>query len=176
MKKLFLLIICFIFLAPCSDSKIITGEVEYNVNSAREEAFSEKPLTPNKYVLQSNITDRNNLENKTTLLKGITEIKDRTLAYFSDGSYGVMYKDNPTSVFYYNSNGILTHNEIKDSLTYPYKTYKYNTYGKLVNITLRISEDETFIFKPSGEMIAHWKKENCYDENNNIIMTRKILK
>ena len=43
-------------------------------------------------------------------------------------------------------------------------------------MTLRVSENETFIFSPLGKLIGHWVSANCYDENGNIIMKRKILK
>ena len=175
MKKIYIFLL-FIFTLTTANAKIITGEVSYTLNSARNEVMSQTPKPVSSEVLRANIYDTNNRENKTTLLQGKTEVKDRILAYFSDGSYGVMHKNNPTYVFYYNDGGILTHTEVKDSLKYPYKTYKYNTTGKLINMTLRVSENETFIFKPTGELIAHWINDKCYDENNNIIMTRNILK
>lgn len=175
MKKIYIFLL-FIFTLTTANAKIITGEVSYTLNSARNEVMSQTPKPVSSEVLRANIYDTNNRENKTTLLQGKTEVKDRILAYFSDGSYGVMHKNNPTYVFYYNNEGILTHTEVKDSLKYPYKTYKYNTTGKLINMTLRVSENETFIFKPTGELIAHWINDKCYDENNNIIMTRNILK
>ena len=86
-----------------------------------------------------------------------------------------MYKENESRVWYYSQNGKLTHYEIKDGLEYPYKTYKYNTYGELVNMGLRVSKAETFIFSPNGRLIAHWIKSNGYDETGRLIMRRKYL-
>ena len=175
MKKIYIFLL-FIFTLTTANARIITGEVSYTVNSARNDVLSQNPIPVSNELLRANIYDINNKENKTILLQGKTEVKDRILAYFSDGSYGVIHKNNPTNVFYYNNEGILTHTEIKDSLKYPYKTYKYDTTGKLINMTLRVSENETFIFKPTGELIAHWLDNKCYDENHTIIMTRNILK
>lgn len=110
------------------------------------------------------------------MLKGSTELSDRTLAYFSDGSYGVNYNDDKIHVWYYKNDGTLMYAEEKTALDYPYKTYKYTPNGDLVNMSLRTSEEETFIFNKSGKLIAHWIGKNCFDEQNNIIMTRKILK
>jgi hypothetical protein len=65
---------------------------------------------------------------------------------------------------------------VKDSLEYPFKTYKYSTDGKLVNTSLRVSEDEAFVFLKSGKLLAHWIGAYCYDEDDNAIMTRRIYK
>lgn len=105
---------------------------------------------------------------------GIIELEDRTIAKFSDGSYGINYKDNPKEVFYYSKNGDLTHKEIKESLEYPYKSYKYRYDGRLENISLRISETETYIYSPSGKLLAHWVGKNCYNAAGEIIMTREV--
>ena len=109
------------------------------------------------------------------MLKGKTELKDRILALFSDNSYAVMYKDDELHVWYYSANGQLTHYEIKDGTNYPYKSYKYNIDGKLINMGLRVSKGETFIFNPNGKLIAHWIKNNGYDEYGNIILKRKYF-
>ena len=39
----------------------------------------------------------------------------------------------------------------------------------------RVSDKESFIFSPNGKLLAHWLGNNCYDEYNHIIMTRKIM-
>ena len=157
-------------------AKMITGEVQYSVNGVREEVFETEPASFDREKIKQRLVDYNRAENINSLLKGVTELKDRTLAYFSDGSYGVVYKDKPLEVYYYGGDGFLTHNEIRDSVEYPYKSYKYTAGGRLVNVGMRVSEDETFIFDPKGELVAHWLGACCYDENNNVIMRRKILK
>lgn len=176
MKKVLVFFIMLSFSFLQAGAQVITGEVKYTVSEARDELMNTTPVKFDKNLIRADIIDKNNSENISFLLKGITDLKDRTLAYFSDGSYGVLYKDNPYSVLYYNSEGVLTHKEIKDSLEYPYKTYKYNTFGKPVNMSLRVSEKESFIFDKDGKLIAHWLGANCYDEAGNVIMTRKILK
>ena len=175
MKKVIVVVFLIFFGLPAT-AKIITGEVQYNVNGARQEVMSTEIPAFDRTKIKANIYDYGRAENLGSLLKGVTELKDRTLAYFSDGSYGVTYNDNPLDVFYYGNDGILTHNEVRDSVKYPYKSYKYTTGGKLVNMSLRVSEDETFIFEPDGKLIAHWLGACCYDEENNVIMRRKILK
>ncbi|MBD5401214.1 hypothetical protein HDR58_00210 [bacterium] len=94
--------------------------------------------------------------------------------YFSDGSYAVNYNTDPLKVFYYSKNRVLTHIEKRSSVEYPYNAYKYDINGNLINLSIRISEDETFIYEPKGQLIAHWVGQNCFDSLGNLIMTREI--
>lgn len=145
-----------------------------SVEQAREEVLSTAKEKPDSSNLANNFQDPKYEENQSMLLKGITELSDRKLARFSDGSYAVMYYNDKKNTYYYAPDGTLTHNQIKTGENYPYKAYKYSTDGKLVNLSLKVSETETFIFNNSGKLLAHWVGENCYDEEGNIIMTRKI--
>jgi len=172
MKLLFIPII-LISLSLCTNAAIITGQVEYTEQSAKEELLNTIPASIPKEQFRANIFDYDNTENTYLLLKGQTELKDRTLARFSDGSYAVMYYNDKMHVWYYTQDGRLTHSEVKTSEDYPYKTYKYNTSGKLINMSLRPSKDETFIYSPDGKLIAHWLKNKCYDQSGKVIMTRK---
>lgn len=175
MKYIFVIFLS-LFLTLCpAQAQIITGGVEYNEASARSEMLETNPLKINSNLINSNIVDKNKIDNFVNLLKGQTDLKDRILATFSDGSYGVIYKDNPMYVWYYQNDGVLMHSEVKTSLDYPYKTYKYTPDGKLVNMSLRVSKTESFVFSKTGELLAHWNGNFCYDKNNNVIMTRKIL-
>ena len=172
------LLILFIFTAlilPAQAEMLLTGEVEYTTDSARSELINSRPQKPDEKFVSIYLKDENYNENISALLKGSVELKDRTLAMFSDNSYAVMYHNDKLHVFYYAPNGDLTHYEIKDGIEYPYKSYKYDVEGKLVNMGLRVSKAETYIFAPNGKLIAHWVKENGYDENGQVIMRRKYL-
>lgn len=172
------LLILFIFTAlilPAQAEMLLTGEVEYTTDSARSELINSRPQKPDEKFVSIYLKDENYNENISALLKGSVELKDRTLAMFSDNSYAVMYHNDKLHVFYYAPNGDLTHYEIKDGIEYPYKSYKYDVEGKLVNMGLRVSKAETYIFSPNGKLIAHWVKENGYDENGQVIMRRKYL-
>lgn len=173
MKKLLVIWVLLICTAgiSCAD-EVLTGGVEYTTDIAREELLQKTPLKPDGLSVLTNIADENYKENKTLLLKGQAEIKDRVLAEFSDNSYAVMYHENPLYVWYYSPEGILTHIEVKDGTNYPYKSYKYDTEGNLVNMGLRVSKEETFIFDKSGKLIAHWLKDKGYDETGKVIMKR----
>ena len=174
MKQFLVILFLTIFISlPAHAEKVLTGGVEYTTDQARGELLKEELPEPDGLTILTHIADENYKENKTALLKANIEIKDRVLALFSDGSYAVMYNENPLNVWYYSEEGILTHIEVKNRAEYPFKAYKYDTEGKLVNMSLRVSKAETFIFNPAGKLIAHWVKENGYDENGKIIMKRK---
>ena len=175
MKRSILVVFLLLFMVP-SYGQILTGEVNYSVKDARAEVINSEPEKLPLVLIENNFIDLNKNSNKANMLYGNTDLKDRTLALFSDGSYGVTFKKDPIHVFYYSNNGVLTHIDVKSSLEYPYKTYKYTFSGDLVNMSLRVSETEAFVFDLKGKLLAHWVGENCYDEYQNIIMTRKIKK
>ncbi len=176
LKKFILIIFLFIFLLPAQSQTTLTGEVTYNVDSARQELLQNPVKKLDSKLVSQNLYDKQHRENLKYFLQGNVELKDRTLAFFSDGSYAVMYHNDKYHVWYYSNDGILTNTEEKNQLEYPYKSYKYSIDGKLINMGLRVSEQETFIYTPSGKLIAHWLGENAYDSNGNIIMKRKYAK
>ena len=174
--RVLLLIFLIVYLAlPVNAQMLLTGEVEHTVTSVRNELTTTSPKQIPPHLLLIQIKDENYYENISMLLKGNIELKDRILAKFSDNSYAVMYKNDEYHVWYYSSGGDLTHYEVKSGLNYPYKTYKYNTNQKLINMSMRISKGETFIYTPSGKLIAHWIRNNGYDENGKLIMTRQYF-
>ena len=173
MKSAIFLILYFLIIIPVQ-AEFITGGVELSVDSAREEVLANTPDLPVRVEICIGNTDSNFYENKSNLLKGVTSMKDRKLGKFSDGSYAVMFYDNPRKTYYYSQSGDLLYTEIKTDTKYPYKAFKYRSDGSLVNRSLKVSPTETFIFSVSGKLIAHWVGEKCLDENGNVIMTRKI--
>jgi len=174
MKNFWIIILCFCVLPV--NGAVLTGGVEYSVDDAKIELQNNKPSSIDFILTNNNFVDSDREKNLFALYKGITKLNDRTLALFSDDSYGVIYNDDKKHVWYYKNDGTLMYAEEKASLEYPYRTYKYTPEGELVNMTMRVSEKETFIFDKLGNLLGHWIGENCYDENGNITMTRKILK
>lgn len=168
MKRFILLLLtCFLF-CSVSDAQIITGEVEYNAENNGIEKYS-------IYDLRDYLCDRNNSENLGYLLQGLTELKDRKLAKFSDGTYAVQYYDNPLTAWYYSSNGRLIAYTKKDTVNYPCKFTKYKPDGTVINSGLRITEKESYIYSSEGRLLAHWLGDKCFDKDNNLIMTRKTV-
>ena len=174
MKKFILLFLILIGLPVYS--VMLTGEIKYSKDDALIELQNNIPYGIDFLLINNHTTDKNKRENQSYLLHGQTKLNDRTLAKFSDDSYGVNYKNDPSHVWYYDKDGGLINVELRTSLSYPYRSYKYSTDGELVNMSMRVSESETYIFNPLGQLLGHWLGANCYNENGKVIMTRKIMK
>lgn len=157
-------------------AEVLTGGVKYTVNDAKIELQHNRPSATDFIVSRNNFVDKDRNANYFALLKGKTNLNDRILALFSDGTYAVNYKNDLKHVWYYDKDGMLINVEFRTSLEFPYGSYKYSPDGELANMSLRVSKDETYIFSSFGELLAHWVGDNCYDENGNIVMTRKIMK
>ena len=175
LKKLLLTVFMLVIL-PVHCETMLTGGVDYTVNSAREELLKNPVKKLNANLVNANLNDKNYNENKKYILQGKTELKDRTLAFFSDSTYAVMYNNDKYHVWYYSNYGKLIFAEEKDKLSFPYKSFKYTPSGRLVNMGLRVSEEETFIYNSEGKLLAHWLKDKAYDEQGNVIMTRRYSK
>lgn len=173
MKKL-IYILAIIFTCIPVHGAMISGGVEYTATDARLELQNNRPSCADFILYGNNYIDTKRDENISVLLKGITKLKDRTLAQFSDNSYGIIYNNDPMHVWYYSNDGTLIYAEEKASLKYPYRTYKYTPDGELVNMTMRVSENETFIFDTLGKLLGHWVDNKCYDESGAVVMERKI--
>ena len=173
MKRILLVLVLLGFIMP-SFSQTISGGIKYSQEDARIELQNNKPRVD--FTFLASAEDENFDENLSYILKGVTKLSDRTLARFSDGSYGVNYNNDSEHVYYYDKGGTLINIEVRTGIVPPYRTYKYEPDGTLVNMTMRVSEEETFIFNPRGKLLGHWVGKNCYDENGTIVMTRQILK
>ena len=172
MKK-FILISLILFLSFPAGAVTLEGGVKFDINTARRTLMETPDRKIDSNLVQTHFIDKYYSENTKYLYQGKAELKDRVLAFFSDKTYAVMYNDNPLYVWYYSSYGNLIYAEKKNRSEYPYKTYKYTPDGRLVNMSLRVSKGETFIYTPDGTLLAHWVGANAFDENGNIIMTRK---
>ena len=172
MKK-YLIIFLFFIINLSSFGAIINGGVEYDYEYIQEENLNTPQLSESKII--SNLTDTNRDENITALKAGIKQVKNRIGDIFSDGSYGIMYLDNPLYSWFYSPEGKLISYSVKSSAQYPTKIVKYKPDGKIINITIKLSKKESYIYALDGSLIARWQGNTCYDSNNNIIMTRKEI-
>ena len=152
---------------------IVEGGVEYNQERAAEEVFRTPPNTLSFNFVSKHFIDTDYSDNIQALQAGIKELKDRRVGSFSDGSYGVMYYDDPLYSWYYSYSGRLINFTERSSVDYPCKITKYKPDGTVANTGLKVSENESYIFSPQGKLLAHWLGNLCYDEFNNVIMTRK---
>ena len=58
--------------------------------------------------------------------------------------------------FYYNILGNLIKIDKIINFTYPTKTYSYSRYGNLISVSFSVDEDEQFVYKENGKLLAHW--------------------
>lgn len=175
MKKLLFIFLLFFISQSAHADMLLYGEAEYNTQRALDEVSQTKQLKINPNFLIPHLLDINNNENLSALLKGQVELKDRELALFSIGTYGVVYKEDKLHAYYYSNSGVLEYVDFRSGSEYPYKSYQYDIAGNLVNMGLRVSKREAYIYSPDGKLIAHWVGAYGYDERGNIIMTRKFI-
>ena len=175
MKKILTIIMVVLFAQPSFADLLLRGEAEYNVTTALMEIQQNIQPKINLLKFKPFLLDYNYDENLTALYKGIVELKDRELALFSVGTYGVVYKNDPLHAYYYSNNGILEFVDIRSARQYPYKSYQYDMSGNLVNMGLRVSKSEAYLYTPNGKLVAHWVGENGYDEKGYLIMKRKFV-
>ena len=113
MKKiLILLLILTLHLPVCAE--VLQGSVTYDVDSAREELLKYSDNKIDKTLAESFYKDYYYKENQSYKLKAQTNLKNRVLAFFSDTTYGVMYRAIPLYVWYYAKDGTLIYMEKKD--------------------------------------------------------------
>lgn len=178
MKKLLLFFILnMLFILPVS-SITLTGSAEYNIDSAKTEAFHGVRYSLDRNSLSNYLKDPNYIQNYTYVLRGKTKIQDRTLAAFSDGTYGVRFDNDPYHNYYYDNKGNLFKVDVLDKPQneYPHRSVAYNEKGNIINSTFVVSKDEQYIFNAQRKLVGHWVGKYCYDANNRIQMTRKYSK
>ena len=172
MQRILITILIFLFFSPVAYGLTLEGGVSYTVESARKEAFDGVKYKIPVSSFKEHLKDPNFAENKAALAAGVQDLGDRKICLFSDGTYGVFYINNMYNVYFYDKYGRLDSMDIRSSLTFPVKTYKYTPKGILENVVFDISLKETFIYKLNGELEGHWVDDNCYDEKGNLVLRR----
>lgn len=174
MKKILLLLISLLFLLP-ANALTLQGNAQFNDELAREETFHNinYALGPNEFKDYWN--DPNHLSNYGALKAGKNSVANRQLAWFSDGTYGVRYENDPYHNFYYDKNGSLFKIDVlnKPYNVYPHRSIAYNRYGAFKNATFAISKDEQYLYDINQKLMGHWVNNACYDEKGNVLMLRK---
>lgn len=172
-KELVCLIIGFCILSNVAiNADILEGGVQQNwtINKARTEAFKNIPYI--KDLSWAPAVDPYYIENMEAKKNNIRQIKNRIITFFSTGNYAIHEKGS-VNTFYFQGDGTLHSVEYDTPKPYPCKNYKYRyPNGELFTVTLDVSNNECFIFKPAGQLAYHWVNNKCYTETGKLFMTR----
>ena len=168
MKKVWILFLV-VFLTLPVYAYTLKGGVTYTVESARKEAFADVKYSISSRIIKNNKFDPNYEENKKLIKQGIVETNDRYITYYSNGQYGIVYKNNLYYEFDYLENGKLESVGVRTGLVCPIKVFVYDINNKLAEIRLQLSTKESYIFYPNGKLVAHWINGVGYDIKGNVI-------
>lgn len=164
---LFLIVLCLPVEARKEKSLVLTGGVEYTVETARKEAFDGVEYTIPLTLITPHMKDPNYGENKKAMANGQEDLSDRWVGKYSDGGYTVVYKKDRYKVYSYYKNGKLEGIGIRNSLNYPVKVYSYEVSGLLKSVSFLISYEESYAFTTNGNLKSYCKHNRCYDKDGN---------
>ena len=182
LKKTLLAIVFLFVLAMPVNAYTLKGGVEYTVDSARIVAFENTHLKISVKEFKADMYDPHFYSNVLRCIPAGITYDDfgrarQIVPFYKDNklvSYGVKYDNAPARKYYYSPTGVLLkYEENTFKGVYPYKTKSYDTKGKLLTINLVISANESYTFDNNKKLIGHWINNICYDENNNIIVTKR---
>lgn len=197
MKKIFLYVcLCLIFTFP-SMSKTLKGgvsidwdnlsqaEITQDIQDVRTKifegkTFSNKDKKEFKNAIKPFRKDINRKENYLYAAAGGGELSDRIVVpfYFKKYliSYGIIYKNDLKTCYYYTALGGLFAVEYfeKDYGEFPVTSYQYKTNGILAGIVHNISDVDQYMYKKDGAFIGRWFEENYYNGSGKIVMTRTL--
>ena len=175
MKKYLIIFLIFLLTVPAM-SKTLTGGVVYTVESAREAAFDgieyEISMEPFKKYLKDPgfISPAEKDGGKPKISK-----RGRYVTFFSYGTYGVIYKNDVKTGFYYSNSGYLEYIEftIGANNIYPVLKKRYDRNGNFDSVAFFTSRTETYIYDKYQKLDSHWVDDNCFDENGRVILKIK---
>ena len=173
MKKFICLLIIFVFTVCAAQSVTLSGGVSYTASEARELAFENVQIKVDVNKYKEHFVDKNYEKNQELLDRGKTRYRDREIIKFSDGYYGVCYKNNKNISFYYDKTGCLNSFSVVIIDDYPQKGAIYDKNGYLRTTFLNVSHTEQFVFNLDKKLISHWIGKNCYNERGELVKTRR---
>ena len=159
MKNIFLIVALFILCTSTTFAFTIKGNISYNVNLARSEAFQ-------------NVDNKINMSDYTDYLTDTNKFNKQKITEFSDGSYSIIYKNNLQISYVYFPNGQLEGIVFRINRKYPKKSIAYDNKGNLSSVMYTLKNHEQFVFDKNKKLIGHWIGDNCYNEQGELIMTR----
>ena len=164
MKRFVLTILAVVLAVNVGFCEVLKGEVSYDANRARAEAFSglEKTIDMRRFSSFEKDYDYAVHYTKFRTSKEPIIEADRVICPFYKGGilyvYGIKYRKNPSEIFYYSAFGRLVFTEFVDKIgEYPHKSVIYGANGVLVSVSYWVSATEQFTYNARGKLKGHWK-------------------
>ena len=120
-------------------------------------------------------------------LKNGADLENRSVQLFKGmifKAYAVTYYDNPKYTYYYlnamNQLAFIDIDEVDatklDEIKYPFRTIRYDLRGNLMAVGIYVSDEERFLYKKDGTLIAHWIGNVGYNAKGRKIGTIEQIK
>lgn len=154
-----------------------------NIKQIQDMLFSEG-FKPNyskkefKEAFKDNWKDKDNFQHYETVNSGVTEDANNFYCGFFKSKvlvvYGVQHKSNMKNKYYYDAMGGLRWIDLMSDKypEFPYWSYQYYRNGKLVAAYYNLSDYDQYIFDANKKFLGRAYKENIYNRNAKVIMTR----
>ena len=179
LKKTLLAFVVFILFCMPAYAYTLKGGVEYTVDKARIIAFDNSPMSISKESFSGYLYDPFYHSNTGFIKGSISEsVACKVVPFYEKNKlafYGVQYHADKSKKYYYSPNGRLLKYEINTFKgSYPYKTLAYDTQGKLLNINLVVSSQESYLFDKNKKLIGHWINNQFYNTKGKKDITRRL--
>lgn len=122
--------------------------------------------------------NKNYLKDYDEISKGKKEDADKYYCGFYVGkllvAYGIQYKKHMENIYYYDAMGNLRWTDVFSANypEFPYWSYQYYRDGKMIAAFYYVSDYDQYIFDTDKKFKGRWYKENMYNRNAKVIMTR----
>ncbi len=171
-------LLLFIFTVFTAVTQVFAGPVKlhaqksWTIQEARTEGFED--VTPQAEVSQYGVRDPQFEAHQPLLAAGGGKLGKQVITVFDSGNYAVVdYSEgNHPPAFYYSVAGYLRFVQYDSGGEFPSKSYKHCAgslcealgypSGQLLTVSVAVSETESFIFDPTGRLLAHWVGSECY--------------
>ena len=173
LKNLLLFLLFFCLTGVQTFSLTLKGSASYTVECAKTEAFEGVASHINLSNYKDFFIDKYYEKNIENIKRGKYKFRTYYISYFQKEGYCITYRRTENIGYYYNLDGTLQLIEFATQGEYPRRSIRYDASGKLDSTTLIISHNESYVFYLNRKLIAHWIGKNCYNEQGEIINTRK---
>jgi hypothetical protein len=147
-------------------------EKVWSVDAARQVAFKDAKMWVD--LTRYPESDPNYKQHYVARLLKKERVGLEMITYFDRGFYSVSEEGSDRG-FYYTGQGKLYAIDFDTSRELPIKSYKHAyPSGRLMDVTISVAPGEDFVFKPNGQLVAHWLGDRCYDANGKITMSRSV--